>query len=53
MNLRNIQKLPSCFNLSLLSYSKLPTYIDIYNTYKCIKIKNPRNSKKSNNTPIT
>ena len=49
MDLRIRKNLPSFFNPLLLSYTKLPTYIEIYNSYIFIKIKN---SKKSKNETI-
>ena len=45
MELRTRKNLPSYFNPAPLSYTKLPTYIDIYNNYIFIKIKNSKYSK--------
>ena len=46
MDLRSRRDFPSYFNRSQLSYTKLPTYIDIYNNYMFVKIKDSKYAKK-------
>ena len=45
MNLRIRRSIPTFFNMQRMSYTKLPTYIEVYNHYIFIKTNDSKSAK--------